>query len=549
MQLIPPTRSPTKTANSSLSKYASKKNKIMKSFNIYHCLYILVLLPWLASCYVDKGNYEYTSVTEIKIDTAGMPNRHQLQNVELGTQLNLKPKIEYVKDASALEYFWIIYPYSYQPIQDGNAIVWPQADTIGYNQELDWLVDANPGTYNMQFVVTDPETGLRSFQWMYLNIPSKGTRSGLYILSEFDGKTDVELYGSARALIIGGDHLTKKYYSSLNGGEMIPGAPKFIATGQSYYYVFTQQQGLRLNQNGLQLMDNFQEMFYTAPNFNPQKIMFTNSCEFFLNDGKLHVMYTNKANDRKFSAQIAGNYNAFPFLAKMTRTTYGAVAGAINSDQVVFDKTTKAFRPYFPQGNSLSQFKQTEPGAFVDANNMKHEPVAILESNGGQIYNIMRINGRDSLHVIRIYNVVDDGDLSVGGNSKVSLEGCQGISQAKYFASSTAGSAFFYATDNSVHSFSYTSGQTNQEDIFQCPAGEVVTAMYQMPPGGFPTQGCVLWIATWNESKKEGTLYEFEVDPTSGKIRTYWTTMFAPHLANPHITTGFGKIVSMIIKA
>ncbi|MDD3844640.1 MAG: hypothetical protein PHP33_08335, partial [Bacteroidales bacterium] len=152
-------------------------------------------------------------------------------------------------------------------------------------------------------------------------------------------------------------------------------------------------------------------------------------------------------------------------------------------------------------------------------------------------------------HVIRIYNVVDDGDLSVGGNSKISLEGCAGISQAKYYASSTAGSAFFYATDNAVYSFSYTSGQTTQEDIFQCPAGEVVTALYQMPPGGFPTAGCVLWVATWNESKQEGTLYEFEVDPTSGKIRTYWTNMFSPHLSNPHITKGFGKIKSLIIKA
>ncbi len=522
----------------------------MKNFKIYHCLLLLVLLPWISSCYVDQGNYEYTNVSDIEIDTTGMSEmRVQLQNAEIGSTISVLPKVNYSKGTSSLEYYWVIYPYNYQAVQEGNAIVYPEADTVGKEIGLNWVVDANPGTYNMQFVAQDPETGQRTFQWFYLNIPSKGTRSGLYILSEFDGNTDIELYGSARALIIGGDHLTYKYYSSLNGGELMQGKPKFISFGQSYYYAFTEQEGKRLNQDGLQLMDNFNDMFYAAPTYNPQAIMYTNSCEFFLNNGKMHVMYTNKANDRKFSAQIAGDYNAYPFLAKMTRTSYGAVEGAINSDQVVFDKNSNGYKPYFPQSTELSQFKPTSPGAFADANNLGSEPVKILESNGGQLYNLMRINGRDSLHVIRIYNVVDDGDLSVGGNSKISLEGCAGISQAKYYASSTAGSAFFYATDNTVYSFSYTSGQTTQEDIFQCPAGEVVTALYQMPPGGFPTAGCVLWVATWNESKQEGTLYEFEIDPTSGKIRTYWTNMFSPHLSNPHITKGFGKIKSMIIKA
>ncbi len=522
----------------------------MKNFKIYYFLFILALLPCLTSCYVDKGNYEYTVISDVKIDTTGMAQINaQLQNVEIGSRLKFKPTVTYNKNISDLDYYWIIYPYTYGPVQDGNAIVYPQADTIGKNQELDWLVDAKPGTYSMQFVASDPENGLRSFQWLYMNIPSKGTKAGMYILSEFDGNTDIELYGSSRALIIGGDHLTYKYYSSLHGGELISGKPRFISVGQSYYYAFTDQQGKRLNQEGLQQMDNFSSMFYSAPAYNPQSIMFTNSCEFFLNDGKLHVMYTNKANDKKFSAPVVGNYNAFPFLTKMTRTTYNPVVGAINSDQVVFDKNSNAFRPYFPQSTSLSQFKQTVQGAFVDANNMKFTPIAILESNGGQIYNIMRINGKDSLHIINIYNVVDDGDLSIGGNSKVGLQGCEGISQAKYFASSTAGSAFFYATDNAVHSFSYTSGQTTQENILQCASGEVVTAMYQMPAGGFPTAGCVLWVATWKESSKEGTLYEFEIDPTSGKIRTYWTDMFSPHLSNPHITKGFGKIKSMIIKA
>jgi hypothetical protein len=519
----------------------------MKNISKY-LIFILTGVTLTLSCYKDNGNYDYTTVTDIKIDTIGMPNRLDLNSVEIGKRLNLKPNITYGRELDKLSYYWIIYPYYYSSVQEGNAIVWPQADTISHSQELDWIVDADPGQYNMQFVAVDPENGMKSFFWFYLNVPSKGTKSGLYILSEYDGKTDVDLYGSARGLIIGGDHFTPKYYSSLHGGEMLNGKPLFISYSNNYYYVFTEQEGKRLSPNGLQIIDDFNQMFYTAPVYRPQNHIYTNNCEFIINDGKLHVMYTNKVNDRKFSAPVAGNYDATPFLAKMTRTTYNPVVGAIGSDQVIFDKLQKGFRPYFPQAVEVSHFKETVPNAFVNINNMGSEPIASIEANGGQIYNIMRTNGKDSLIVIRFYNVVDDGDLSVGGNSRVSLQGCEGISQAKYFASSTAGSAFFYATDKAVYSFSYTSGQTQQVDIYRCAADEEVTCLYQMPSGGFPTSGCVLWVGIWNTTTKVGSLREYEIDPTSGSIRTYWTNMFAPHLSNPSITTGLGKIKSMVIK-
>jgi hypothetical protein len=519
----------------------------MKKRNIYPLVFLFVALFGMSSCYKDMGNYEYSEISDLVIDTVGMPNRQELQNASIGSRLNLKPTVTYSKSLDQLEYYWVIYPYTYRPVQEGNAIVYPQADTISRSHELDWIVDAAPGAYSMQFVTSDPENGLRSFFWFYMNIPNPGTKSGLYILSEFDGNTDIELYGSARALIIGGDHLTHKYYSSLHGG-LIPGKPRFISWGPTYYYAFTEQTGLRLNVNGLMLMDDFNDMFYNVPSFNPQNLTHINNCEFFLNDGKLHVMYTNQANDRKFSAPVAGNYQAAPFLSRNTKTTWNPLPNAIGADQVVFDVNAKAFRPYFPRAASMSQFRPTVPDALIDVNNMGSTPIAIFEANGNQVYNIMKVNGVDSLKVIRFFNVEDDGDLSAGGNSRISLAGCEGISEAKFFASSLAGSAFFYATSNAVYSFSYTSGQTTQEDIYRCAPGEEITALYQMPSGGFPTAGCVLWIAVWNSQTNEGSLREYEVDPTSGRIRTYWTDMFSPHLENPHVTTGFGKIKQMVIK-
>jgi hypothetical protein len=498
----------------------------------------------------DNGNYEYQSVSEIKIDTLGMANRLDLYSLELGKEIEIEPNITYDKNSDELEYYWIAYPYYYNVVQQGNAMVYPQADTISHSHKLKWIVDIKPGLYTVQFVVVDPERKLRSFfNFAGITIPEKGVKTGLYILSEYDGQTDIDLYGSARALIIGGNHFTPKYYSTNHGGELIPGKPLFISYGRDYYYAFTDQTAKRLNTNALMLMENFEDMFYSVPVYHPQNLVYTNNCEFLVNDGRLHVLYTNKTNDRKFSDPVAGNYVAGNYLSKMTRTTYSPVLNAINSDQVIFDVAANGFKPYFPQATSIGNFKETTPEAFIDANKMKRDVVASFEANGGQTYNIMNIDGRDSLYVLTFYNVVDDGDLSSAGvGSRVDLSGCKDIRNAKYFGSSNAGNAFFYATDKAVYSFSYTSGQKNQLDIYACAAEEEVTAIFVMPSGGFPTSGCVLWIGVWNEREKTGSLVEFEINPTSGAISNQWSPIYAPTLSNPQITKGLGKIKSMTIK-
>lgn len=506
-----------------------------------------ILLLW--SCKDDKGNYDYTTVSEIKVDTIGMANRFELYSLELGKLIELEPNVTYAGDIDQLQYYWIMYPFPYETVQVGNALVYPQADTISHTRKLSWVVDINPGNYVLQFVVADTKNELRTFfNFSNITIPNKGVKSGLYVLSEYDGKTDIDLYGSARGLVIGGNHFTPHYYSSLHGGELIEGKPLFISYGKDYYYVFTEQEGKRLNTQSLILMDEFDDMFYSAPAYAPGNLVYTNNCEFLVNNGRLHVLYTNRTNDRKFSAPIAGDYDAGTFLAKTTKTTYSPVTGAINADQIIFDKKTNGFRPYFPLANSLGSFKETIPNAAIDANKMAQKVVASFEGNGGKTYNIMDIAGRDSLYVLNFYNVVDDGDLSAGSGSLVDLSECKDIKNAKFFASSNAGNAFFYATDKSVYSFSYTSGQTKQIDIYQTNSGEEITAIYLLQSGGFPTSGSVLWIAVWNESEKDGSLVEFEIDPTSGNITNYWTSMFAPGTPNPYITHGFGKIKSMTVK-
>jgi hypothetical protein len=524
----------------------------MKNLIRYILLFIFSSVA-LSACYDDDGNYEYLTyeeVGDIVIDTAGVANRNTLlMQHNIGDHITLEWNVKYIYPEN-LRYYWIAYQYPYQAVQKGNAMVYPPADTLSKAKKLDWTVNLEPGWWTYVFVAEDSVRGLRSsYKQTYGTINKPGAKAGLYILSEYDGQSDIDFYTSGLSLIHGGDSFTPHYYSGLQG-KMIPGKPRFISYGKEYYYVFTEDNGYRLNTSGLTLMEDFSGMFYDLPTYNPQAVSNINNGEFLINDGKLHVFYTNKANERKFSAPIVGDYQAGSYLSSMTRTTYAPVVGAISADQVIFDEKNLAFRPYFALATSVSQFKTTLPGAFVDANRLPAKPVISFSSNGGQTYSILQDGGKPYLYVTNFYNVVDDGDLSaLGSNSVIDLSGCINITQAKYFCSSTAGIAFFYATDKGVYSFTPSSGQTDAVTLYQCAANEEVTSLYQMIPGGFPTQGCVLWIGVWDSSAHQGKLVEFEIDPASGRPRSQWGHQYGNNIdENPRIIPGFGKIKSMIIK-
>jgi hypothetical protein len=178
--------------------------------------------------------------------------------------------------------------------------------------------------------------------------------------------------------------------------------------------------------------------------------------------------------------------------------------------------------------------------------------LAIKGGEGGKTYAIVENEGNPYLYILNFYNVIDDGDLSGNGiNSVIDLSGCRDIRNMKFFEANLNGTAFFYATEKGVYSFTPSSGQTDAATIYECATSEEVTCISLFAGhagGGFPTAGAILWIGVWDESSKTGKLVEFEIDAYSGLARRQWGDMFAPTHSNPHITTGFGRIKSIVTK-
>lgn len=519
---------------------------------------LIVSLIIIHACYDDNGTYDYLTEEEvgiIEIDTTGMENRWAFANAySPGDTIKMSPKVKYPHPEN-LNYAWIAIPYPYNEIKEGNSTRYPTPDTLSRTLEIEWIVDLPPGNYSSFLVVTDEQRGLSAtmkMQEVFFTVSKPGTLPGVYVLSEYDGNTDIDYYSSSLCLVYGGDRFIPQYYSKELKKEMLSGKPLFISGGKDYYYVFTENEGYRFNTSGLELMETFNEMFYSAPVYKPQKLNYINNCEFLINDGKLHVLYTNRANDRKFSAPIGGNYIATSFLSDETKSSYRPVQGAINADQVIFDEMSNGFRPYFPLSTEISEFKTTSDEAIIDVKNLPAKPIAISGGSGGKTYAILIVEDIPYLYIMNFNNVVDNGDLSGdGANSIIDLSGCKDITNLKYFVANYNGTALYYATDKAVYSFSPSTGQTTQETIYECEDNEIVTSidlMFGNQGGGFPTAGCIFWIGVWNETANEGKLIEYEVDPFSGKPRWNWGSMFAPEHSNPHITTGFGKIKSIIAR-
>ncbi|PTN05926.1 PKD-like family lipoprotein [Mangrovibacterium marinum] len=508
-------------------------------FAILLTLAIAALVP---SCYKDHGNYDYIDADELAIDTTGVTKASPYFTVHLGDTIKVNPMVDYAHPEN-LSYTWFLLPFPYETEIVGNTTQYPAPDTIAHTLDLDWIVDVEPGGYRYYLEVKDTVLGLSDNIYPnhsnYLNVVSASSFYGLMCLTEYDGNTDIDIYYTPLALIFSAE--TKQHFYSEKTGSMIPGSPStFGYCSKGYYYAFTNQEGRRLDKNDFLTMENFDEMFYSAPSLNAREYQYVKNQELLVNDGKLHVINNNLSNDRKFSSAISGDYEAFPYI---TQKGYSNSSGAAC---VIFDEESKSFMRYYTGGTSFSKYGAASAGAYVDARNLPSLPLAMFTYNGD--YTGVVLRDEDGKMALWLYNLwaSDDSDLSGNGSrSKIDLSACEDIENATMFYAESSGTTFHYATDKAIYGFSITSGETTSNKVYDLPEGDEVTAMYSIPAKGFPTGGRVYWFATWNEASKNGKIVECEIDPYSGKLDWFWGMMFGLPGPNPSVTEGYGKIVRM----
>ncbi|MCF0165353.1 MAG: hypothetical protein HUJ92_08715 [Bacteroidales bacterium] len=526
----------------------------------------------MTSCIADQGNYDYLPDDQVgKIEFLADQIAPEYKSAfyrtfSVGDTILFDIPVKY-QNPERLRYRWVAYKSyynSYRPEQIGNMNVYPEGDTIGYEKKLNFIVNLKPGqTYLIRLMAEDPQNGLRAYYdpiGSYLSMAQSGKQSGVYMLIDNgDGSADFEIITSSVQLITGPEKLYSKFYSSTTG-KTIPGTPLWVrgshsgSNSKNTYLVCTDKGLYRFNSVGMELMEQDNNLYYTAPDvWAPQNAHFstTTGLEAIINNGKMHIIYTNKANDRKWSAPIAGDYYADDYLMGCTMTTWRPVSGAIDARQVIYDKKNHQFRPYFLNASSISNFNATSPTAPIDANKLPADPVKILNAGSNYTYCIVPEETGLYLYRFNFYNRVDNGDLSADGSrSRISLANAEELANAKYYTAHAGGSAFYYATDKTAYSFSPSTGRDASTKFFECAANEEITAIYATcengEGGGWPTYNAILYIAVWDSAAGSGKVYEYEVDHGYGIPNSMWRPMFGGPDMNPVVFEGTGKVKQFI---
>ncbi len=161
-------------------------------------LSILFASLLITSCYLDKGNYDYTEISDIKI--TGIDAAYS--KISAVDTLKINPVVEsdYGDD---MEYYWILFDAKLN------------ADTIGIGRNLEYFVSNNLGTYNLFFYAKSKANGYYKHIVSKLNVGTIYTK-GHYILKEdASGNTDMDLLlGDGRVVA---DILLNKHGNALQG--------------------------------------------------------------------------------------------------------------------------------------------------------------------------------------------------------------------------------------------------------------------------------------------------------------------------------------------
>ncbi|MEJ2879797.1 PKD-like family lipoprotein [Pedobacter sp. GR22-6] len=516
----------------------------MNSNKILNFLVLLAGIAIMASCSKDKGNYDYKAVDAVVINLENVPSTYSVVRFE---GINIAPKITYKGEAvdlvnpqfPELKFTWEIYPTGREVVERHLLSESPILNVNLNQRELPWEI---------LYTITNTNTGIKTFAKFALNITSI-LAEGWMVLYERNGNTDVGLITNneiARSQVA--EKLFLDIYSASNGGPM-KGTPSSIAYSYANLaarkiYVQSNQEMSMVNLSTFAKVFDFnQGLFWVKPGTISPLIFRSTEArkEWVINNNRVHMIdYTTIAQgDRAFSDPLGGTYG--------TLAPWMAVSPA-PLDGVFYDQTNKKFLKIIVRGSEVTPFTTNQTTAVFDVNNVGMELLMGDIGWNNWDYTVMKDNAGKHWLLSANFKAGDVVDLTTGrgvpiGRGKYDMSTCPEIANVNSVTAGTLGEIFYYSANNHLYQFKYIQGTTAQ--LWTAPGGEVVTnislqkyyntnraaaAVYD------PKNYCkILYIATYNETTKIGTVYQMGVNETSGAILAGTEKKY----------TGFGKIKAM----
>ena len=504
----------------------------------------------LTSCYDDKGNYNYTTLDEVAIDTTGcnMPSALSILRYD---RIALEPTIYYNGERAngnegiPLDYLWTFYSYG----TSGDDIT----DTLSTSPRLDAEITALAGGYILQLTVTQRETGVETYFNMQCQVEESITAGWMLLYERADqpGTSDAGLVVNSlvkKNITAAQEREFWDLYSASNQ-EPLQGTPIRImrpiislTSGTDPVTCLTSKELVNVNDATFQKTANFEDFFYTVPSTQAAIWIGTSSRamnrQILINDNKVHTV------DYSMMVQ-GGNY-----MGDAKKGNYGELASwgsdvTSQNEAVVYDQTNGCFLHLVQYTDDIIPFEAQSPTAKFDVNNVNATIIAADWGRGSgspmDAYDYLLMgNGSNRYLAIANFNgVATDTNVGVGWYD---ITASPGSAEATTIAAAMNGEYVLYGSGNKVYNLLYNSSSIAQKAWTAPTADEVVTCVRLqkyyyytfMLAGILPNPNTVVHIATWNESTREGKLYQYTIDPATGAIS-----------GEPRIYTVPGKVGDM----
>lgn len=495
----------------------------------------------VSACHDDDGNYTYTTLDTVDIVQDEDDPYTEGYILDRGERLTINPVVRYngqvVNDGDdvPLSYMWTFYSKGTGAGEDYTI------DTLATTKALDVAITRIGGDYTAQLTVTNTITGVESYFLASCKVEETITSGWMILYERADqpGTSDAGLL--ANRMNTNGIVNPKEFwnlYSTYNGGEPLPGKPVRILheamplpTGQPR--LVTEKTIVTVSPTTFEKVLDCNEHFFEAPENETIRYFGTTVKANAYNEAIL-------TNDNTYRILAGSSWGGATGMFGVPKNTEGvgrlaawgsqmcmgsSMWGGIES--VVYDLDAGAF--YYTAGtlDFYTFGAQDMDICQFDVNNT--EGAELLFGDWGKDYHdFMMFRTSDGKYYVAEANFTQNGSLPSIGLTWADVSDAPEISDIKTFATNLIGRYAYYGAGSTLRKIAYDKNQgdnTRYETIWTAPDPNEQVVCVRTNKFQYVTLSALMYnankvvhIATWNPVTNSGKLYQYLINPASGKI-------------------------------
>lgn len=458
----------------------------MKRYKIF----VILLIPFISSCFDDKGNYDYHEIAEITI--GGLPE--VLEVVGSAEHIIVSPTVksslegEITSDNSNFTFTYKL------ELKSGGILIsgdpWGTILNPDGNKELDTLATFAANTYLCMFCVTDKRSGRETAKLFDIKVTSSTYEGWMVLCNEGpENRVRMDMISvlSKEKVLPAYDLLSSLGLPEIKNARMLGWYPNFWSYGDILYLV-SEEGSYKLNNETFKTDAswNMRTVDFIIPPANEEPICYVDLNSGFWIGGEANFCVTDKGNAYCQDLGMSGAAFEYPINTsergkapefKVAPYVGVSMARPGNGETALFyDTDNQRFVGWSVGTNSdgrqiLKPIQDPDGALFSFRTGMELVYMESTRFSNGLVYSILQDkNGKRFVY-----------GINMGGNgfiqeAKYENLNAVGFNQAAKFAFHSQFPFMFYADGNKVHMHNLATN-TTYEAVITLPATEEITML------------------------------------------------------------------------